>query len=390
MNPVPQQRQLPPPALFGIVVASFGGPLALAALYGPGTVNEVTASSGWVLLAAAVVFAAPLLIWLRFSGEIASSGGLFAFVDAAVGRRVALVQAALWVGSYLLYLTYTSVYVVYDLLPVAVPGVQSARPALAILLPVAIAVVVLAGRSSAVAVIGVIAVGQVALTVLLDVVAVRHAPTAGAFTTAATPHEFATSTAGLASLFVCGSLPLFLGGEVRGGGRSLRRLLPLGFGLTTVLVLLAIYPLARNPAYTHAAIPGMTVVDNYLGHSAAVAVGLGVAASVVGVMLVEYVALTRLLSAVTGRSARSMTRWLALPLVIGGPVSLVDPDRFYDDLLRPSLILLWLSQLMVVAAYPWFEARRGRLRVVHVLLVVVAAAMMLYALWSSVRGSAGT
>jgi hypothetical protein len=57
------------------------------------------------------------LIWLRYAREIASSDGLFSLVEAAAGRRVALVQAAIWTVSYLLYLVYTTVDVVYDMLP---------------------------------------------------------------------------------------------------------------------------------------------------------------------------------------------------------------------------------------------------------------------------------
>ena len=49
------------------------------------------------MLAATVVFVAPLAIWLRYSSKISSSGGLYAFVEAAAGRRVALAQAALWI-----------------------------------------------------------------------------------------------------------------------------------------------------------------------------------------------------------------------------------------------------------------------------------------------------
>ncbi len=64
----------------------------------------------------------PLLIWLRYAREISSSGGLFSFVEAAAGRRVALVQAAIWTVSYLLYLVYTTVYVVFDVLPSVLPG----------------------------------------------------------------------------------------------------------------------------------------------------------------------------------------------------------------------------------------------------------------------------
>jgi amino acid transporter len=83
----------------GVVIASLGGPLALAALYAPTIVDDTTASAGFVTIAAEVVFGLPLLVWLRYSKHIASSGGLYAFVKEAAGPRVAIAQAVLWIVS---------------------------------------------------------------------------------------------------------------------------------------------------------------------------------------------------------------------------------------------------------------------------------------------------
>jgi hypothetical protein len=85
----------------GVAVTSFGGPLALAALYAPGIVAGATASAGLAMVASMVVFAFPLAIWLRYSRQIAGSGGLYCFVEAAAGRRVAMVQAVLWIDRQL-------------------------------------------------------------------------------------------------------------------------------------------------------------------------------------------------------------------------------------------------------------------------------------------------
>jgi hypothetical protein len=52
---------------------------------------------------------------LRFGRHVSGSGGLFGFVEAAAGRRVALAQAAIWIVSYALYLVYTTVQIVYDI-----------------------------------------------------------------------------------------------------------------------------------------------------------------------------------------------------------------------------------------------------------------------------------
>ena len=99
-------------AFIGVALASLGGPLALAALYAPSIVADASASAGLATVAAIVVFVVPLAIWLRYAKHINSSGGLFAFVEAAVGRRIALVQAGLWILSYLLYVMYTTAQVV--------------------------------------------------------------------------------------------------------------------------------------------------------------------------------------------------------------------------------------------------------------------------------------
>jgi len=383
-------RSLGTGSLALVAFAAFGGPLALAALYAPGAIDEVTGSGGLVVVAAAVAFIAPLAIWLRYSRDIASAGGLAAFVEAAAGRGVALAQAAVWVASYGLYLLYTGAYVAYDVLPSSISGVHKWRPLIAVLIPLGVAAALAAGRGVSVAVIGLLAVGQFAILVMLDVVAVGHAGTANGFH-GTTSGDGGKAVAAVAALFVCGSLPLFLGGELRERGRALRRVLPLAFVLTAVGVLLAIYPYARDPAFTRADVPGVALVRVDVGHTAADVVGIGVAGSIVAVLLLEGVALTRLLHFATGATVRTWTWVLAGALVVIGPLSLAfDPDRFYDSLLKPSLVLLWIAQLVVVAVFPVYVHRRAQLRPWHLLATAVALALMTYALVTTITGGGGT
>ncbi|HEX8714515.1 MAG TPA: hypothetical protein VF706_03015, partial [Solirubrobacteraceae bacterium] len=164
----PERRSIGPWAFAGFAIVSFGGPLALAALIAPGAVEDASASAGLATIAAAVVFGAPLAIWLRYSRYVNSSGGLYAFVEAAAGRRAALAQAAIWTVSYLLYVVYTTVQVVYDVLPVAIPSERSYQTVLALAIPVALVAVMSAGRAAALLVVGALALGQVALTGVLD------------------------------------------------------------------------------------------------------------------------------------------------------------------------------------------------------------------------------
>jgi hypothetical protein len=86
-------------------------------------------------------------------------------------------------------------------------------------------------------------------------------------------------------------------------------------------------------------------------------IGIGVAASTAGVMLCEYVALTRLVHAISSISVRRVTIAVGVAMVAVAPFALIDPDGFYDTLSKPSLVALWLSQLIVFAVYPRFAGR---------------------------------
>jgi amino acid transporter len=372
-------------AFLAVTITSLGGPLALAALYAPSIVADASASAGLATVAAAVVFGAPLLIWLRYSSQIAGAGGLYAFVEAAAGRRVALVQAGLWIVSYLLYLLYTTASIVYDTLPAVLPGIRPYQPVLEIAIPVALAAAMLAGRAVTLAVTGVMAVGQMALVGVLAALAASHGAPAASFGTSAPAGALATASGQTALLYICGSLPLFLGGEVARPTRTVRRGLLGGYLLVAAGVIAAVFPLAAQPGFTRAPIPGMAVAQAYSGRSLAVAVGLGVAVSIAGVMLVEYLALSRLLHAVSRRPMRSIIRVLAVALVATAPITLLAPDRLYYDLLKPSLIALWLSQLVVFAVYPRFAARHHGRRIPAWALAAAASAFAIYGLWATVQ-----
>ena len=57
-------------AFAGVAVTSFGGPLALAALYAPGIVaGSADASAGLAMVAAAAVFPFPLRATIQHSGS---------------------------------------------------------------------------------------------------------------------------------------------------------------------------------------------------------------------------------------------------------------------------------------------------------------------------------
>ena len=53
-------------------------------------------------------------------------------------------------------------------------------------------------------------------------------------------------------------------------------------------------------------------------------------------------------------------------------------------MLRPSLVALFLSQLVVFAVFPVYRRRRGKLTPVDVLIAAVAFALMAYGLYRAV------
>ena len=387
-----QARPIGQWAFAGVVVASLGGPLALAALYGPSIAGGAASSAGLAMVAAAVAFCFALAIWLGYARHVSSSGGLYAFTEAAVGPRVALAQAGLWALSYLLYLVYTTAQVVYDTLPAVLPGEVRYQSLLEVAIPVVLAGVMIAGRRAALLVIGLLAAGQLALAAALSGVTLANVSTpAGSFGASAPAGSLAIASGQTALLYICGSLPFFLGGELGGNlrqaFRTTRRGLLGAYLATIVVIIAAVAPLAADPALTQGEIPGMAVAERFVGHGFAVTVGIGVAASVAGVMLVEYLALSRLTSAVTAWPLRRVIIGIGVIMVVAAPVLLINPDRIYDALLTPSEFALWLSELVTFAVYPRFVARHGGRMLPAWVLAAGASALAVYGLWVTIQTS---
>ncbi len=366
-------------------MCSFGGPLALAALNVPGLMGDAADSAGLAVLASVGVFMVPLGIWLRYSQHVAGSGGLYGFVEAAAGRRVALTQAAIWTVSYLLYLSYTTVQIVYDLLPKVLPGEARYQSLLAVLIPVALAAVMVAGRAVTLIVLGVMAVGQLALAGVLDLVTIAHvSPPASTFTAAAPTGSLAKASVQTSLLYICGSLPLFLGGELATPARTIRRGLGGALALTAGVVALAVAPLAAAPGLLNTDVPGVSLMQQFTGPHLAQAIGIGVAVSIGGVMLCEYLALTRLAHAIGRWPVRPVAAVVGAAIVLAAPLSLIDPAGFYNALLEPSLVALWLSQLIVFLVYPRFARAHGQRALPAWALSVVASGLAVYGIWTTV------
>jgi amino acid transporter len=380
-----------PPSLFvGFAVASIGGPLALAAIYAPGAAD--LRSAGLLALVGSALYALPLLVWLRYSEEIVSAGGLTAFVEAAVGRRAALAQATIWAISYFLYLPYTVTDIVYEMLDDIFPGITPWRWLIEIALPVAIVGLVLLGTTTVLRLLLVSAALQLLLMLVLAAVMLGHvgAP-ASSFTHVPSTHAFARGSANIALLFLCGSLPLFLGAEVVGGTRTIRRSLAIAGLVTAGYLIFTVFPLAAvDPALRSSSLPGVAIAAAYSGRALAIAIGVGGAVSVAGLIVAEYLALSRLLYSVTGVPVRKLLVWIGVPFVAVDALSVINPERFDKTVLRTSLIALFLSQLIVFGVFPAYRKRRGKLTAVDVLLAAGAFALMAWGLYRAITAPVST
>lgn len=367
----------------GFAIASIGGPIALLTFL-PGTAGEGIDSAGLVVVLALAVFAVPLGIWLSYSRSIVSPGGLSAFVQAAAGRRAALAHGWIWALAYFLYLPYTVTFVVYDLLPPVFPGISAYRSSLELVLPAALVAVVLAPVRWLLASLGVLAAAQVVAMFVLA--GLEFSRTSASFATQPGLNAIGRATGGTALLFVCASLPLYLGAEVRGGSRTMRRGLLVAFAVVGAAFIIAAIPLAGVPyALRNAAVPGAAIAQAYGGRGLEITVGLLTAGSALALIVAEYLALARLLHWLHGPPIRSLLRWIAVPFVAADAISLVNPGRFYNDLLTPSLGALYVSQLLVFLVFPRF--RRGPFVIAA---ATIASTLAMWGLYTLIAGDAST
>jgi amino acid transporter len=367
----------------GFAVASIGGPIALPTLL-PGVAGEGIGSAGLVVVLALAVFTLPLGIWLAYSGRIVSTGGLSAFVQAAAGRPAALLHGWIWAFSYFLYLPFTVTFVVYDLLPPVFPGVSAYRSALELVVPVALVLLAFSPVRPLLVGLGVLAVAQ--LVAMLVLASVEFTHTSAPVATHPGLHATGRATLATALLFVCASLPLYLGSEVRGGSRTVRRGLVAAVAIVGAVFLLTAIPLAGVPdSLRNAPVPGVAIAQAYGGRPFGVIVGLLTVASTLALIVAEYLALARLFHFLHGPPVRTLLRWIAVPFIAADAISLINPTRFYDKLLTPSLAALYLSQLLVFLVFPRY--RRGALAVAA---AAAASGLVVWGLYTLFAGGTST
>jgi hypothetical protein len=373
-------------------VASIGGPLAVVTLLGPNAIGgPAIASAGLVAVVGVAMFTAPLWVWWRYSHEIASAGGLYAFVQAAAGERAARLHGGIWVVSYFLYLPFTVTAIAYDVLPIGFPGLVAYRGWIQALMPVAIVALVVSAERAAFALIAAVAAIQVAVLIAFAVVLVDGGGAdRNAFVVNSSAGQLPRGAANVALLFVCASLPLYLGGEVVGGARTVRRTLVGSVAAVAVLVVAGLCGYAALPGSTVATlpVPGWFAAKLYASDAFATLVLVATAASVVALIVVEYLALTRLLEAMLGMPVRRSGLIIGALFIATDLISLVDPTGIYGHALTASLVTLYVSQAIVFVVFPLYARRRLTLRPIDLAAAAAATVLMGFGLYVAVTQAA--
>jgi hypothetical protein len=87
---------------------------------------------------------------------------------------------------------------------------------------------------------------------------------------------------------------------------------------------------------------------------------------------------------------RKLLAWIAVPFVAIDALSITDPEAFDENVLRPALIALFLSQMIVFGVFPTYRRRRGRLTPVDLVLAAGAFALMTWGLYRAIAGPVST
>jgi amino acid transporter len=387
----PFGKPMPTAVFYGLAIASVGGPLALVTVFLPNTLAGLGSWSGVAVVLGAVAFVCPVIAWYRYARRVASPGGLFSYVETAAGTNVARTHGAIWAVSYFLYLPSTVVYVLYDILPTAFPGITPYRAPLVVAIPVVMVLALTMWRLGLFTLTAALGAVQVVLVGVLAGMEIAHTGSpAAAAVPAVTATSLAKSSAAVSLLFVCASLPLYLGAEVRRPTVTTARSLPFSVGLATVCALVGVVALTQFPArFLGAEVPGWLIALSVGGRTLGQVIVAGTAVSILTLVLLEYVALTRLLNVMVRARPRRAELGVGALFVGAGALSLLDPSAAYEKLLTPSLVALYLSQLVVFGVYPRFRHREGRLRAADIFVAIAASALMLYGLYSVLKPGTG-
>ena len=378
--------RIPDHLLYGFGIAAIGGPLAIIAIYFFTTTYLAGQYTIYAIMLGVLAFIAPLAVWYRYSKKIASSGGLYTFVKEAVGERIAKVQGWIWIISYFLYLPYTVVYISYQLVPAIFSNAAAYLPFIDIGITALVIGLMLLSFKKVLYFIFATAIVQLLIIAFIVIMMLPGAAASG-FAAGQTGYgagipAFANGTLQTPLLFLCISLVLFLGGEAKGGARSMRKALVIPFAIVAVFFILGSMALIGTTSQVAGA--NFPIFQILNGSRLAYAVALLTMISIIDLVVIEYTAITRLAYSMLGIGLDRSIMAVALLFVAFSLAALLNPNIFYYYAWNISDGALYLSLLMAFVAYPFFARRGGRLGGIDILIASVASALMLYGLYTVV------
>ncbi len=383
--------KIPDYLLLGFAISSIGGPLALAAIFLTSSASSGIHDIPATLLIGIILFSTVILIWMRYSDRIASSGGLYAFVKEASGERIARLQGYVWILSYFLYLPYTVTYIVFYILPSIFSVSNPDLYALEIVLPVIISAMIVVNRKLPFYFLFFLAIAQVAIVLILSAVIFG---VVGLNPSSAVPNvslgSLAKGGSGLALLFICADLPIFLGGEAQGKGKSIKNALAFSFAIVALLLLIFSIAISNLPENSDTfTVFGFQLAQQYGSNLFASILGIFAVLSIIGLIIAEFIGLSRLMSAMFKLSMPKILIYISAAFIFMDILSLANPDSFYNYLILPSLFALYASQLMVFLVYPMFISKFRRLSMLDIGITIVASLLFIFAIYAAITNYQG-
>lgn len=370
---------IPEYLVYLFAIASVGGPLALVSLNFFNSSYLAGPNALYATLGGAALFIAPLAVWYRYS-KTSSSGGLYAFVEKAAGKRVADAQGWLWIISYFLYLPWTVAYITYNLLP-SIIGNSAYLSVMEIALPILISCGILISFKRTIQFIALTAIIQI--VAIAVIVAAMFSIGAGSASTAANSPTLFTGILATSLLFVCSSLVLFLGGEVRGGAKTIRKALLISFAAVAALFILGTLALgSASPSQAGSEIPALLVLGGHFGSGAGIAAALLVILSLTALIVIEFIALTRLSRYMFNLEVGKGAKIIAVLFIISSVVVIPFHNSFTNIVPIASLGALYLALAIPFIVYPLFSKKNGGIKTTDILVSAVSSLIMLYGFYT--------
>ncbi|MGC9112811.1 amino acid permease [Acidilobus sp.] len=336
-------------------------------------------------------------IWVAigysYSKVIASYGGTYEFARRSAGEGVARAVGWTYWLSYTVYISAISSYFAGAILPMLLPASRPLTELVAVLVPLAVAGLAVAGTTAPLGVTLFTSTAEVVVIVLLGALVLMHTGLRPPSLSVAPQDLFAGSMAA-AFTVAGGGASFFMGYEARRGSRDVSLSFLAAFLVGAATISFAAYYEVAAAGFTNQGVssllaetqyPGLWVAERFVGGWFPYLYVALTLSSLFGTLVAAFMAVQRLTYALTGvRVDRSAM--LVLAVVVGvnlvGAVAGVLNVYFYSVIV--SLTALFASHSAISLLYAAFSRRYLRSAARGLPLAVGGAALMMAGLYYEV------